>query len=141
MTKLTKYERKVQMEHLLINKLIVAGCTVIMKPRNEYGPATPWYGGKIISTKPYVEMKDGTWDLWGCIRSTAVGRVLYHWESESLSQKYWKQTGEVIRSNVSFGESLLGDGYSDLGRDEIIYSPFIVYENELYYMFYGGGST
>ena len=23
---------------------------------------------------------DGAWHLWGCIRKTPVGRVLYHWE-------------------------------------------------------------
>ena len=29
---------------------------------------------------------DGTWHLWGCIRNTPVGRVLYHWEADNLAQ-------------------------------------------------------
>ena len=42
------------------------------------------------------QSRDGAWHLWGCIRGTAVGRVLYHWESDSLEKEHWTQTGEVI---------------------------------------------
>jgi len=106
----------------------------------------PYPGFSIGETQECVDhhifqTEDGSWHLWGCIRSTAVGRILYHWKAESLTRKHWKQTGEYIRADASYGESLQDDGYSDLNKDEIIQSPFIIHNNGLYYMFYGGGPT
>lgn len=80
--------------------------------------------------------EDGKWHLWGCIRNTAVGRLLYHWEGESLTQAYWQETGEIIRVDHEAGESI-----NDWFGQEWIQSPFIIKENNLYYMFYGGHST
>jgi hypothetical protein len=79
---------------------------------------------------------DGKWHLWGCIRGTAQGRLLYHWESESLKKVHWEKTGEIIRSSTQAGESI-----EDWGKEEWIQSPFIVKEEAIYYMFYGGHST
>jgi arabinan endo-1,5-alpha-L-arabinosidase len=79
---------------------------------------------------------DGKWHLWGCIRNTAVGRLLYHWEGESLTQAHWLETGEIIRVDHEAGESI-----NDWFGQEWIQSPFVIKENNLYYMFYGGHST
>ena len=61
---------------------------------------------------------DGAWHLWGCIRKTFVGRVLYHWEGQSLSEGPWRQTGELIRAAHEAGESL-----HDWRGEEWIQSP------------------
>ena len=79
---------------------------------------------------------DGAWHLWGCIRKTAVGRILYHWEGPSLTEGPWRQTGEIIRVDRGAGESL-----DDWGGEEWIQSPFVVRAAGLYYMFYGGHGT
>ena len=79
------------------------------------------------------QSKDGAWHLWGCIRGTAVGRVLYHWESDTLIRRHWKQTGEMIRVDRSVGESV-----NDWGYQEWIQSPFAVVDQNRWYMFYGG---
>ena len=79
---------------------------------------------------------DGKWHLWGCIRGTAIGRVLYHWVADNLTDEHWTQTGEMIRADVTAGESprLMDD-------QEWLQSPFIIQANGQYYMFYGGHST
>ena len=79
---------------------------------------------------------DGTWHLWGCVRSTPVGRVLYHWKSDSLTDGPWQQTREMIRCNMDVGESI-----RSFGGEECIQSPYFIVENGTYYMFYGGCST
>jgi hypothetical protein len=79
---------------------------------------------------------DGSWHLWGCIRGTSVGRVLYHWEGERLTQPNWRQTGEMIRVDRAAGESI-----RDRDGQEWIQSPYVVRHAGLYYMFYGGHST
>jgi beta-fructofuranosidase len=79
---------------------------------------------------------DGAWHLWGCIRGTPVGRMLYHWEAESLTESPWRQTGEIIRAEQEAGESL-----DDWRGEEWIQSPFVVQEAGTYYMFYGGHGT
>ncbi|SHN07644.1 hypothetical protein SAMN04488057_10679 [Cyclobacterium lianum] len=79
---------------------------------------------------------DGYWHLWGCVRHTGWGRILYHWKARNLSDSPWEDTGEFIRANEAFGESING-----WGNEEWIQSPFFVKANDLYYMFYGGHST
>ncbi|MBT4820247.1 MAG: hypothetical protein HON70_31360 [Lentisphaerae bacterium] len=66
------------------------------------------------------------------MRNTAVGRILYHWETDALTDRSWRETGEVIRCDREAGECL-NDGLS-----EQIQSPFVVTENGAYHMFYGG---
>jgi hypothetical protein len=79
---------------------------------------------------------DGTWHLWGCIRGTATGRILYHWEGERLDWGPWTPTGEFFRPDRTAGESI-----ADWEGQEWIQSPFIVQKNDLFYFFYGGHST
>ena len=79
---------------------------------------------------------DGKWHLWGCVRRTTVGRVLYHWEADKLTQTPWTATGELIRCDQAAGECI-----DDFGGEEGIQSPYFVYQNDTWYMFYGGHST
>jgi hypothetical protein len=79
---------------------------------------------------------DGAWHLWGCVRKTPVGRILYHWEAQSLTQSPWQHTGEIIRVDRQAGESL-----DDWHSEEWIQSPYVVHHAGIYYMFYGGHGT
>ena len=79
---------------------------------------------------------DGLWHLWGCIRHTKFGRLLYHWKSSELYKESWEMTGEII-----FTSRLAGESLDATGHEEWIQSPFFVKENGLYYMFYGGHAT
>ncbi|WP_375582836.1 hypothetical protein [Cyclobacterium xiamenense] len=82
------------------------------------------------------QAEDGQWHLWGCVRDTGWGRILYHWKAKNLTDSPWEDTGEFMRANEAFGESING-----WGNEEWIQSPFFVKENGRYYMFYGGHST
>ena len=79
---------------------------------------------------------DGVWHLWGCIRKTTVGRILYRWEGESLTDTPWMPTGDIIRVDREVGESL-----AFRGGEECIQSPFIIKDDGTYYMFYGGDGS
>jgi hypothetical protein len=76
---------------------------------------------------------DGKWHLWACVRRTKVGRILCHWEADSLTQSPWTFTGEIIRASREAGESLV-----DWMGQEFIQSPYVVTSEGKYYMFYGG---
>ena len=79
---------------------------------------------------------DGKWHLWGCIRGTRVGRILYHWKAGKLTDAHWEQTGDIMRSDQSAGEDMCR-----LFGQEWIQSPFVVKDGGVYYMFYGGHTT
>ena len=79
---------------------------------------------------------DGKWQLWACVRRTAVGRVLAHWEADSLKQSPWRFTGEIIRADKQAGESLV-----EWHGEEFLQSPFVVKNGGQWYMFYGGYDT
>lgn len=78
---------------------------------------------------------DGKWHLWGCVRSTAVGRILYHWEADSLTDSPWLCTGKMVRCDREAGECL------NDRKSEQIQSPYFVEEDGRFYMFYGGTSA
>jgi beta-fructofuranosidase len=100
-------------------------------PEAEGGAA----GHECVDHHAYQDAR-GVWHLWGCIRRTSVGRLLYHWEAESLTQSPWRQTGEIMRVDRDAGESL-----DDWYGQEWVQSPFVVKNRGLYYMFYGGHGT
>ena len=75
----------------------------------------------------------GIFHLWGCVRATEVGRVLYHWRSDDLEAEPWEPTGEIIRADEDAGESV-----DDWFGQEYIQSPYFVHDDGVYYMFYGG---
>lgn len=80
--------------------------------------------------------KYGKWHLWACVRGTKVGRILVHWDADSVTQSPWRYTEEVIRCDRNAGESLV-----EWQNQEFLQSPYIVKENDKYYMFYGGYDT
>lgn len=87
---------------------------------------------------------DGVWHLWGCVRNTAVGRILYHWQTDDFMRSPWECTGEIIRIDGAAGESYgssPGEGASDKPDEECIQSPFFVEHDGTWYMFYGGGGS
>lgn len=79
---------------------------------------------------------DGKWHLWGCVRGTKIGRLLYHWKANNLTDTHWEQTGEMLHPDQSVGENMCRFYDQDW-----IQSPYIIKENGKYYMFYGGHST
>jgi len=81
----------------------------------------------------FLRAVDGRWHLWGCIRNTAVGRLLYHWRADRLTDEHWERTGELIRRDLGAGECL-----DEPDGQEWLQSPFFVHAGGLYYMFYGG---
>ncbi len=86
----------------------------------------------------------GVWHLWGCVRSTATGRIFYHWKSDDILRSPWECTGEIIRIRSEYGESYgssPGEGSSERPDEECIQSPYFVKVDGTYYMFYGGGSA
>lgn len=87
-----------------------------------------------------LKANDGYWHLWGCVRRTEVGRVLYHWRSKNLEDSPWEETGEYMRCDFSYGECI--DDWEYYGGKEWMQSPYFVRDfYGKYYMFYGGHST
>ena len=76
---------------------------------------------------------EGKWQLWACVRSTAVGRILYRWEAENLTDSPWRDTREFIRADRKAGECI-----DDWMGQEWLQSPYFVHAAGKYYMFYGG---
>jgi hypothetical protein len=72
---------------------------------------------------------DGTWQLWSCIRSTAVPgktRLFYRWQGKSLADRDWTPMGIAMMADPNFGETEGG-----------LQAPFVLREKSAYYMFYG----
>jgi hypothetical protein len=54
------------------------------------------------------QAKDGTWQLWSCIRATNVGgtgRLFYGWEGKTLFDKDWKPIGIKMTADTTLGET------------------------------------
>lgn len=79
---------------------------------------------------------DGRWHLWACIRGTAVGRLLYRWEGESIEGPRWEPQGIAMRADRAAGESI-----DEPDGREWIQAPHVTRWGETYYMFYGGHRT
>lgn len=72
---------------------------------------------------------DGTWQLWSCIRSTALPgktRLFYRWQSSRLTDRDWTPMGIVMMADPNFGETEGG-----------LQAPFVLKDKSTYYMFYG----
>lgn len=73
--------------------------------------------------------RDGTWQLWSCIRYTGDPqnlRVLYRWESPDLFATHWTPRGIAQKSDASLGETqgTIGAPYvfkDDDDRDVMFY--------------------
>ncbi|MCC7475107.1 MAG: hypothetical protein IT425_06900 [Pirellulales bacterium] len=75
------------------------------------------------------QAKDGTWQLWSCIRKTACGGVtrLFHgWEGKELTDPDWRPLGITLESDPQYGEQPGG-----------LQAPHVVQWNGAYQMLYG----
>jgi hypothetical protein len=81
----------------------------------------------------FIKADNGKWQLWACIRGTAVSRLLYKWEGDALDQELWEDKGIAARGNEQFGEVTFND---DGKRVERIGAPFFLKEGSKYYCFY-----
>lgn len=75
---------------------------------------------------------DGTWQLLSCIRRTKYPggtRLLYRWESKSLTSPDWKPMGIAMTSDNRVGET-----------EGMLQSPFVTRYRGTYVMFYGDGA-
>jgi hypothetical protein len=73
--------------------------------------------------------KDGTWQLWSCIRHTKCGgktRLFYRWEGQDLHDTHWKPMGIAMQADPSLGETEGG-----------MQAPHVIQRDGVYYMFYG----
>jgi hypothetical protein len=84
----------------------------------------------------FFQDDSGIWHLWACVRNTAVGRVLCHWESDRLDRSPWRLTGDLIRADRAAGESRV-----EWQGQEFIQSPYVVRESGRWFLFYGGYAT
>ncbi|MDR1718808.1 MAG: hypothetical protein LBR67_01630 [Dysgonamonadaceae bacterium] len=75
------------------------------------------------------QAKDGTWQLWSCIRNTACGghsRLFYRWEGKKLTDTDWTPKGIAMMSDPAVGEPVGG-----------LQAPFVLKDKGMYFMFYG----
>ena len=75
------------------------------------------------------QARDGTWQLWSCIRHTGCGgntRLFYRWQGGKLTDTNWTPIGIAQMARTDLGETLGGQQ-----------APHVVKEGDLYYMAYG----
>jgi hypothetical protein len=75
------------------------------------------------------QARDGTWQLWSCIRNTKCGgntRLFYRWEGKRLTDADWKPMGIAMTARPELGESLGG-----------LQAPHVIREGDTSLMFYG----
>jgi len=76
----------------------------------------------------FIRARNGKWQLWACIRGTAVSRLLFGWEGDSLEEGPWPARGVVARARAEYGEGA--------GEREAIGAPFFAVFDDVYYCFY-----
>ena len=72
---------------------------------------------------------DGTWQIWSCIRGTAVGgntRLFYGWEGQNITDSDWTPAGIKWTARPDLGETPGG-----------MQAPHVVEFDGLYHMAYG----
>ncbi|MHB1294650.1 MAG: glycoside hydrolase family protein [Anaerolineae bacterium] len=79
---------------------------------------------------------DGRWHLWACVRGTAIGRLLYAWESDDITRPHWEPHGIAMRAEAAYGESI-----NDWSGEEWIQAPHVVQAEGRHWMFFGGHNT
>lgn len=75
------------------------------------------------------QAKDGTWQLWSCIRGTkekGLGRLLFRWEGRKLTDEDWQPKGVAMRADPTLGEHEGG-----------LQAPHVVKWQGKYWMIYG----
>ena len=81
----------------------------------------------------FIQACNGKWQLWACMRGTAVSRLLYGWEGDSLEAGPWTPRGVVARAEAKYGEQIrVADGK----RAETMQAPFFMQLDGIYHCFY-----
>lgn len=75
----------------------------------------------------FIKSANGQWQLWACMRGTAVGRILYGWEGGSLASGLWDPIDIVARADSSWGEKF---------NPETIQAPFFMKTDTSFLCFY-----
>ena len=73
--------------------------------------------------------KDGTWQLWSCVRGTKIGgntRLFYKWEGKRLTDTAWEAKGIAMTADEKKGETAGG-----------LQAPFVFRDGHTFHMFYG----
>jgi hypothetical protein len=86
----------------------------------------------------FIRAANGKWQLWGCIRGAAIGRLLYGWEGDDLEQGPWKPIGITARAKAEFGESYKADVTPAV---ESIQAPYFLQEGKSYLCFYNSAGV
>jgi hypothetical protein len=76
------------------------------------------------------QAKDGTWQLWSCIRNTKCGgntRLFYGWEAKNLTDSIWAPKGIMMEADTIVGEFPGG-----------LQAPHVIIRDSIYQMIYGG---
>jgi hypothetical protein len=75
------------------------------------------------------QAKDGTFQLWSCIRGTKVGgnsRLFYRWEAAHLTDVDWTPNGIALMADPTVGETPGG-----------LQAPHVIRVGDTWHMFYG----
>ncbi|MCB1096527.1 MAG: hypothetical protein KDN22_13200 [Verrucomicrobiae bacterium] len=77
----------------------------------------------------FIRDATGKWQLWACIRGTAVGRLLYGWQGDRLTSGPWESKCVVMRADASVGENV---------KEEVekIGAPHFLHLDGTWYCFY-----
>ncbi len=76
----------------------------------------------------FIRAREGSWQLWACMRGTAVGRLIYGWQGRSLEEGPWQRRGVMLRAREEFGERA--------SPRETVGAPFFARFDGIYYCFY-----
>ncbi len=75
------------------------------------------------------QAKDGTWQLWSCIRNTLCGgetRLFHRWEGKRLTDPDWRPMGIAMQAEPKVGETAGG-----------LQAPHVLRERDTFRMVYG----
>jgi hypothetical protein len=75
------------------------------------------------------QAKDGTWQVWSCIRHTQCGgqtRLFHRWEGKRLTDRDWRPMGIAMQASPALGETAGG-----------LQAPHVLRERDTWYMVYG----
>ena len=133
------------MKQFILLPLFLVFCSgVVQAQQGAYRPVIDgdWWS---ITTNPKLERyaaehqepvdfavwqaKDGTWQLWSCIRNTHCGgktRLFYGWEADHITDTNWRPKGIVMEADTTLGEEQGG-----------LQAPYVMRQGDEFYMFYG----
>ena len=75
------------------------------------------------------QAKDGTWQLWSCIRFTQCGgatRLFHRWEGKRLTDVDWQPMGVALQADLALHELPGG-----------LQAPHVLRDRDVFYMVYG----